>query len=151
MKKDELKDIINFAIENEVEAYEFYRDAAVKADKPELKEIFEELAEEELEHKRFLEEFMAGEVETIELDPGTDYKVAETIDKPKLSVDMTFSDAIALAIKLEQEAMDMYANLAEACVKADQKELFLGLVKMETMHKTRLEEIFVNTAYAEAW
>lgn len=151
MKKDEFKSIIDFAIENEIEAYEFYRDAAEKIKNPQLKDVFKDLAKEEMEHRKFLQDFLVSGVETINLDAGTDYKVSETIDKPVLSVEMDFSDAIALAIKNEEEAMIMYSNLAEACLDDEEKDLFLGLEEMERMHKVRLEKLFLETGYAEVW
>lgn len=151
MRSDEFKEIIDFAIENEIEAYEFYKDAAEKIKNQQLKEVFKDLAKEELEHKKFLQDFLDKGVNEIKLDAGTDYKIAETIDKPVLSIDMDFSDAIALAIKNEEEAMDMYSNLAKACLDEEEKELFLDLVEMERMHKTRLEKIFLETGYAEVW
>ena len=151
MKNDEFKSIIDFAIENEIEAYEFYRDAAEKIENPELKDVFKDLAKEEMEHRKFLQDFLVSEANTINLDAGVDYKVSETIDKPVLSVEMDFSDAIALAIKNEEEAMHMYSSLAEACVDDEEKDLFLGLEEMERMHKTRLEKLFLETGYAEVW
>ena len=151
MDNKDFKEIIDFAVENEVEAYEFYRDAAVKLNDEHLKEVFGDLAKEELEHKRFLEEFASSGIETIKLDDVSDYKIAETLDTPKLSVEMNFVDAISLAIKKEQEAMDMYRNLADACLDKEQKDLFVGLEKMEKMHKARLEDIYIDTAYAEVW
>lgn len=151
MDNKDFKEIIDFAVENEVEAYEFYRDAAVKLNDEHLKEVFGDLAKEELEHKRFLEEFASSGIETIKLNDVSDYKIAETLDTPKLSVEMSFIDAISLAIKKEQEAMDMYRNLADACLDKEQKDLFVGLEKMEKMHKARLEDIYIDTAYAEVW
>ena len=151
MKNDEFRSIIDFAVENEVEAYEFYRDAALKIKDKHLKEVFEDLAKEELEHKRFLTEFLASDVEEIKLDEFKDYKVSETIDKPKLSIEMNFAEAIALAIKNEEEAMFMYSNLAEACLDKSQMDLFLGLMKMEQLHKVKLEKIYLEVAYAEVW
>lgn len=151
MKADTFEKIIDFAINNEVEAYEFYRDAAIKVIDPQLKDVFEDLAKEELEHKQFLKDFAAGGLESIKLDEVSDYKIAETLDKPKLSVDMSFADAISLAIKNEQEAMEMYNKLAAACLDEEHKKLFVELEKMEIMHKTRLEDIYINVAYAEVW
>ena len=151
MKSEDLKKIIDLAVNNEVEAYEFYRDAAMKIEDNHLKEVFEDLAKEELEHKRFLEEFSKSGLDTIKLDEVVDYKVAETLDKPVLSIDMSFTDAISLAIKQEEEAMDMYKNLAEACLDDEEKNLFIGLENMERMHKARLEDIYIDTAYAEVW
>ncbi len=151
MKNNDIKSIIKFAVENEVEAYEFYMGATNKVKDQHLKETFQELAKEELEHKKFLEEFLASDVERIEINGTIDYKIAETIDKPKLTVEMSFSDAIALAIKNEEEAMVMYKNLADICIDEEQKKIFLGLMKMEQMHKAKLEDIYINVAYAEVW
>lgn len=151
MKTNDFISIIQFAIENEVEAYEFYNDASGLVKDPFLKETFENLAKEELEHKKFLSDFLAGDRKEFKLDEFNDYKIAETIDKPRLSVNMNFSDAISLAIKNEQEAMDMYKSLAEANLDPEIKSLFLKLMTMEQMHKARLEEIFVNVAFGEVW
>ena len=151
MKNEELRSIIDFAVENEIEAYEFYRDAAEKVDDDFLKETFQDLASEELEHKKFLQEFLVSEVEEIKLKEFSDYKISETIDKPELSVAMKFSDAIALAIKNEEEAMFMYQSLAEACVEEEHEKLFTGLMDMQQMHKAKLEEIYLNVAYGEVW
>ncbi len=147
----ELVSIIKFAIETEVESYEFYRDAALKVKDETLKETFENLAKEEVEHKEFLENFLKEDVASMEFGEIKDYKIAETIDKPKLSVEMEFSEALALAIKNEQEAMDMYNDLAEAAEDEKNRELFLGLADMEKIHKTKLEEVYVNASYGEVW
>ena len=151
MKNEQLKDIISFAVENEIDAYKFYKNASEKIKDNTLKETFKDLADEELKHKKFLEDFLSSDVNTIELNDFSDYKIAETVDKPALTIDMDFSEAIALAMKKEEEAMDMYKNLADVCKNNEQKELFLGLMKMEQMHKSRLEDIYVNVAYTEVW
>ena len=151
MKNQDLRSIIDFAVENELEAYEFYRDAAEKVEDDFLKETFQDLATDELEHKVFLENFLESDVEEIRLKEFSDYKISETIDKPELTIAMKFADAIALAIKNEEEAMFMYKSLAEACVDVQHEKLFLGLMEMEKMHKAKLEEIYLNVAYAEVW
>ncbi len=151
MKIEELRSIIDFAVENELESYEFYRDAAEKVEDEFLKTTFQDLAAEELEHKSFLEEFLESGVEEIKLKEFSDYKISETIDKPELTVAMKFSDAIALAIKNEEEAMDMYQSLSEVCVDEEQEKIFLGLMEMEKSHKAKLEEIYLNVAYGEVW
>lgn len=151
MKNTELKNIITFAIDNEIEAYEFYDNASKKVTDKALKETFEELAAEELGHRKFLENFLVNDVEAIKLDEVNDYKVSETIDKPALTTEMKFSEAMAFAMKDEEEAMNMYQKLADACLDEKQKELFVGLAKMEQSHKVRLEKIYVNVAYPEVW
>lgn len=151
MKNKELKNIIEFAVEKEFEAYEFYRDAQNKVTSESLRELFKELSEEELDHRDFLKNFLKSNMEEIKLDEFSDFKISETIDKPVLSIEMDFSDAIALAIKNEEEAMNMYKSLAKTCLNEKEKNLFLSLMNMEQMHKARLEEVYVNTAFGEVW
>lgn len=151
MNREELKGIIAFAVENEIDAYEFYRDAAEKIEDATLKETFKDLAKEELEHKRFLEEFLESGTDEINIDESSDYKISETVEKPPLTMDMSFAEALALAMKNEEEAMNMYKQLADACIDQKEKDIFLGLMDMEKMHKTRLEDIYVNAAFVEVW
>ena len=152
MKNNELKEIIEFAVNNEVDSYQFYKDAAGKIADENLRKTFEELADEELKHQKFLEDFLASGVNEIEIDEFNDYKVSESVDTaPQLSIEMNFADAIGLAMKKEEEAMNMYKSLAEVCLDKEKKDLFDGLAKMEQMHKARLEEIYTNASYAEVW
>ncbi len=146
------KEILQMAVGNEVEAYEFYRDAAAKMKDPAMKKTFQELADEESGHKALLEGYLSNEMKDIKFNEESDYKVAETVEAPQtLSTDMAFKDAIALAMKKEQEAMEMYQQFAEASEGAKQRETFLELVKMEKGHKAKLEDIYTNTAFVELW
>jgi len=61
------------------------------------------------------------------------------------------SDAIALAVKNEQEAMDMYTEMANCSTDAEQKKMFQSLAAMERGHKVKLEDTFTNMAFPEAW
>lgn len=151
MTKEEYKKILESAIGNEVEAYEFYKGVSEKATDNNIKWVFGKFAEEEQKHQKLLEGFLAGDLSTIHFDESADYKVAETVDKPKLSLAMKPADAIALAMKNEEEAMNMYAAFATASTDPGQKKMFQELSVMEKGHKTRLEEYYVNAAFAEAW
>lgn len=146
------KEILKMAVGNEVEAYEFYRDAATKMKDPAMKKTFQELAEEEAGHKTLLEGYLYDEMKDLKFNEEKDYKVAETIEAPQaLSTDMAFKDAIALAMKKEQEAMEMYQQFADASIGAKQKETFLELANMEKGHKVRLENIYTDIAFTEVW
>jgi rubrerythrin len=146
------KEILKMAVGNEVEAYEFYRDAAAKMKDPAMKKTFQELADEESGHKVLLEGYLSNEMKDMKFSEEKDYKVAETVEAPQaLSTDMAFKDAIALAMKKEQEAMEMYRLFADASEEAKQKETFLELAKMEKGHKVRLEGIYTDIAFIEAW
>ena len=146
------KEILKMAVGNEVESFEFYRDAAAKMKDPAMKKTFQELADEESGHKVLLEGFLSNEMKDMKFSDEKDYKVAETVEAPQtLSTDMAFKDAIALAMKKEQEAMEMYQQFADASEEAKQKETFLELAKMEKGHKVRLEGIYTDMAFIEVW
>ncbi|MDD3391298.1 MAG: ferritin family protein [Eubacteriales bacterium] len=145
------KDILKMAVQNEIEAYGFYKDAACKIKDPALKDTFEELSGEEQKHKLLLEGYLANYGQQMKFKPEADYKVAESVEAQPLTTDMAFKDAIAIAMKKEQEAMDMYRRFAEDSETAEQKHTFMELAKMEQGHKVRLEEIYVNAAFVEVW
>ncbi|HPD51657.1 MAG TPA: ferritin family protein, partial [Methanoculleus sp.] len=69
----------------------------------------------------------------------------------ELSVDMKPLDGLLLAIKKELQAAQMYSRLARASADAEQKMVFEQLANMEKGHKARLEDIYTNMAYPEAW
>lgn len=150
MTTDQYTDILKMAIQNEMEAYAFYKSAADLVRHSALKKTFADLAREELKHKVLLEGYVGGETE-LRFDEAKDYKVSQTIESPILSTEMKFTEAIALAMKKEEEAMKMYAVFAEASTDEKQKKMFMELSKMESGHKRGLEEIYVNTAFVEAW
>lgn len=150
MKAEDYRNVISFAVDNEIEAYEFYDGVCQKTSDPNLKAIFKELADEEKKHRSFLEGLLSRPG-GFHFDEAKDYKISETVDKPKLSLSMKPSDAIALAMKNEEEAMQMYSALAEASGNAEQKKMFESLSKMEQGHKVKLENIYTNMAFPEVW
>ena len=80
-----------------------------------------------------------------------DFHVAETVEQPVLSIDMKPADAIALAMKKEQAAMEHYTRLAQACTDSEQQRIFTELAAMEREHKARMESAFVDIGYPEVW
>ena len=151
MKLDQYKEIIQFAIAGEIEAQEFYKAAANKINDSHLKEMFEKFAKDEKGHEKILKGILSKDTINQYFDESTDYKIAETVDKPKLSTDMKPADAIALAMKNEEEAMKQYTDLAEACLDPGQKKVFLDLAAMERGHKLKMEKAFVDIGYTELW
>jgi rubrerythrin len=150
MTSEEYRKILTMAIANEIAAHDFYKSICEKVKDNNLRSIFEELAEDELRHKIFLEGFLTG-AKPFHFAEVMDYEVAKTIEKPKASIDMKPYDAIGLAMKEEEEAMQMYQALANSSTSPDQKEMFLTLARMERSHKVKLEELYTTMAYPEVW
>jgi rubrerythrin len=151
MTLEEYNKIISDAINNEEEAYLFYRDVAQKAKDKNISCIFEGFAKDELSHKVLLKDFLSGSVKSLQFDTTADYKVAESVDKPKLSIGMKPADAIALAMKNEEEAMSMYKEFANLSTDVEQRKVFVNLANMEQGHKAKLEDLYVSIAFTEVW
>ncbi len=151
MSSEVFKKILGMAIENEIEAAEFYQGVYDQTGDASLKSIFGELAQEERKHREMLEGFLKNEGQRMRFKAGADYNVASTIEMPRLSMEMKPVEAIALAVKKEEDAMLMYQEFANASDDAEQKEIFENLVRMEKSHKINLEELYTNMAFPEVW
>lgn len=151
MKPEQFKVIISDAIDGEIEAYEFYRSVSEKVQDPALRRVFSELAVEEKGHREFLSSIIEQGSKALQVDDTQDYKIAETLDVPSLRLDMRPTDGIALAIRKELDAMQMYTQLARVSSDSEQKRMFVELAKMEKSHKTRLEDIYTSMAFPEVW
>lgn len=138
VKSDE--EILQFAISREVEANKFYLALADRVKDEQIRKVFEDLAEEELEHKAKLElEVMkTGKVlpvpEKVNI-PEHDYIVSD--DQSLL--DMDYKDILMLGMEKEEASFRTYVNLVAQAKDVECSELLLALAEEEVKHKIRFE------------
>jgi rubrerythrin len=149
--QDTYQQILDDAIKSEKEAYAFYLAVAEKTQNSFLKELFLSFSEEERKHRQILQNLKDHPSKMPHFSDVPDYHVAETLETPELTLDMKPVDAIALAMKKEQMAMEHYAQLADACTDPDQRAVFSELATMEREHKHKMEAAFVDIGYPEVW
>lgn len=134
-----IDDIIDFAIKEEQGAVDFYTDLAGKMDKPWMKEVFLEFAEEEKGHK---EKLLAAKerkeiLATVEKVP--DLKIADYLVEVEPDKEMDYQHALVLAMQKEKSAFKLYTNLAQRSTDSNLKNMFLALAQEEAKHKLRFE------------
>lgn len=151
MRLEDFRRIISQAIEGEIEAYTYYRTVSEKVGSSALKNIFNELAGDEKQHRAFLEGIIAKGPESLHVEESQDYKIADTLEMPPLSIDLKPVDGITLAIRKELDAMQRYTQLSQVAGDPEEKKTFLELAKMEKGHKARLEDIYTTMAFPEVW
>ena len=152
MNSKELDQIFASAIEREIEAHEFYLAVSEKVVNPYVKKVFAELAQEELGHKELLTQCKNDPTLLTKIEiPPKDYKIAEATDLPKFDIGMKPADAIALAMKKEEEAVRFYRGMAAGSRDEEIKKQFDSLAAMELTHKSRLENIYVDIGYPEVF
>jgi rubrerythrin len=137
---ESVDEILDFAIGNEEEANRFYLDLAAKMDVPAMKEVLEDFAREERGHKAKLEavkrgqySFGAGAAQVQDLGLA-DYLVAQ-----EPTADMSYTEALILAMKKEKAAYKLYLDLAAVAEAEELTNLFLALAGEEAKHKLRFE------------
>ncbi|MEI6122698.1 MAG: ferritin family protein [Bacteroidota bacterium] len=134
-----IDDILDFSINNEQEAVDFYTKLANQAKSEAIKKVFTEFAGEEMGHKAKLIDIklkgsFGGATEKV-----IDLKIADYIVKTQATPDMSYQDALILAMHREKSAFKLYTALAERAPNADLKKLFLVLAQEESKHKLRFE------------
>lgn len=136
---ESVNDILDFAIENEQKAVDFYNYLATSARNDEIRKTFEQFAREEMGHKaKLLVIKEQGSINFSKADVA-DLKIADYIVRSESETEITYEQALVLAMKREKAAFKLYLKLSEKAPTADTKSLFLALAQEESRHKLRFE------------
>jgi rubrerythrin len=132
-------EILDFAIENEIEAHKFYTNLAAKMNDPTMKQVFLDFAEEEKNHRKLLEDAKAGKSVKIGGENIADLKIAEYTVAVKPTPNMSYKDALVLAMQKEKKSFGLYDRLAHLIENEEATKLFASLAQQEAKHKLRFE------------
>lgn len=132
-------DILDFAIQLEQDAVDFYKELAANSLTPDMKQVFEQFAREEIGHKARLTEVRDKELYELKKEEVGDMKISDYLVSVKPSPGMSYSDALVLAMKREKAAFRLYMELSDRAPDMEMKDLFLSLAIEESKHKLRFE------------
>lgn len=135
-------DVVNFAIRKEELAKEFYEKCAEKAKNPGIKEFFLEMAEEEKKHRELLKGLDPAGLESFTLDKVEDLKISDYLMDVPFRDDMTYQEALTLAMKKEEKAYAFYSAWKEKCMHEKTAKVFERLAQEEIKHKRKIEELY---------
>ena len=135
----EIKEIINFAIKKEIEAYDLYSGIAKSSNSPAVKKLLEEIANDELGHKKALEDLSrAEEILNFDLEKVQDLKLSDHLQA-----------TLVFAMKEEKGAYELYMRMAKAAESEKNKSVFQKLAQMELIHKNKLEALYDDMFYTD--
>jgi rubrerythrin len=134
-----IDEILDFAIQSEQDAVDFYSKLARKAKTKDMEDIFEDFAQEEVKHKARLLDIKAKGSFEVSDEKVADLQIADYTTKVQPSDDMSYQDALVLAMQKEKAAFKLYSNLAERAPNDEMKALFQSLAMEESKHKLRFE------------
>ncbi|GEM_PF-36475 len=147
-----IDEILDFAIKVEEDSYSFYKFWEEKVERPHMKKVFASFANEELKHKKKIQEIKEGKklklTETGERRI-PDLKIGDYLVDVRPSKAMDFQDALIVAMKREKAAFEFYEALEEMAESPEMKEIFRFLAEEEAKHKLKLESIYDEYIYTE--
>ncbi len=133
-------EVLEFAIAREVDASELYMELAGEVRNPLTRVLFENLAEEELEHKGKLElelmkEGIVAKTEGMiaRIEPGDYFMDGE------IQGDMELKDALLLCVEKERRSFRFYARMAGIMTDETMIETLISLAEEEARHMVRFE------------
>ena len=137
-------EILDYAIDQEQQAADFYATFAARAEKAGMKKMLLEFAEEEKRHKERLLAVKTGERRLTPEKEVLDLKVSDYFVEVDVSENISYQDALIIAMKRERAAFKLYSDMAEKVPESDLKQVLVGLAKEEAKHK-----LFFETEYEE--
>ncbi len=141
--------VLDFAIEKEVEARDFYLEWGSKLESEQLRELFSGFAAVEQGHRERLEALKTGGSFVAALGGVTNLKIVDYLVDISPTPDMDYQECLIVAMRREKASMELYGDLAALSPDDATRSLFQSLAKEEAGHKLRLESEYERDIYRE--
>jgi len=147
LKTEEMDmDILDKAIEFEYKGHEFFKEKAAQAKTPAVKQILENLAQDEIEHAKFLEGLKSGETRTF--NPSTSMRNIKSILEESKVNEINFLEdepdvleVLNAALELEARAANLYSKEALATQDPEIQDLLKQLEFEENSHHALIQNL----------
>ena len=149
MTMEKFNDILNYAIERENEAAEFYRYMQDIVKFENQKELLKEYELMEESHARALKTISESSIEEISISQVENLKISDYVVEKQPSPDMTYQDIVIIAMKREEAANRLYSQMAQSISEPKIKKLFEKLAEEELKHKLHFEKIYDEEFFGE--
>jgi len=146
-----VNDVLEKAIQKEVESQHLYTDLSQKMSDQAAKDAFISLLREEQRHQSILEQYQRGEIKGGVLNSGqaVDYKITEHLDQPEVTLGMELKDVFLLAANREKASHEFYLSLAEVHPPGQARKLLEELALQELKHKQKVEFLYTEVAFPQ--
>jgi len=146
-----IRNILAMAIDKEIESQRLYRDLSQKMMDAATKDVFLHLYQEEQGHENLLRKYLRGELTegALRQEQALDYKIAEHLDQPEISLDMKLKDVFLLAANREKSSHEFYLSLAAVHPLGRTKSLLEELASQELEHKQKVEFLYTEVAFPQ--
>lgn len=151
MEEKERLNALEVALNNEMREREFYLKQAKRTENPLGKKMFEQIADDELEHYERLKELHQTWIKKERWPETVPLKIKNTVVKDilveflknpegKIKGDSDDLEAVRIALDFESKGAKLYADLRDASSNPQEKAFFDLLSKMEQEHYLSLKD-----------
>ena len=139
-----IEDIIEFALEKEKSAVEFYDELSKRESVSGAKETFVNFSKEEQKHVTLLENYLKDKnsLNQYKFKKITDLKISDYIVDVEYEKGMSYPDHLRLAMKREEKSYKLYNELADITKDQEHFKVFQVLSQEELKHKNIIETIY---------
>jgi len=141
MKEINIKDALQIAINEEIKAYQLYKNTSEKVSDPGTKKMLLELADQEMGHRELLESIINNQKYEVlgQHIPQNSPGITEFLITSELHKHASPQDAMVFAMKEEEKAFRFYSDLKKHYVGTELEKIFTRLAAEEQGHKRKLE------------
>jgi rubrerythrin len=142
MDEKKFQEVIQFAIQREIESMGFYDKASKIVKHSGTRDLFLDFMKQEEGHKKRLEEVQAGKVGLEKIEKIPNLKISDYMIEAELKSDISYGDILRIAMKREERSVKLYTDLNEKNQNENLRNLFTFLIQEEGKHKYYIEKLY---------
>jgi rubrerythrin len=142
MDEKKFQEIIQFAIQREIESMGFYNKASKLVKHSGTRDLFLDFVKQEEGHKKKLEEVQSGKIVLGKIEKIPNLKIGDYMVDAELNPNISYADILRIAMKREEHSVRLYSDLNEKNEEESLKKLFTFLMQEESKHKYAIEKIY---------
>jgi rubrerythrin len=142
MDEKKFQEIVEFALQKEIEAVDFYTRASGVVKHSGTKALFLDFAKQEEGHKRLLENLSLEKVVHATIEKIPNLKISDYLVDTDFRPDISYADILRIAMKREEHSIKLYNDLKPLNGDEVLNKTFNFLIQEETKHKYALEKIY---------
>jgi rubrerythrin len=142
MEEKKLMEIIQFAIQREIESVDFYGKASKMVKHSGTKDLFLDFKKQEEGHKAKLERVLAGKIQLGKIEKIPNLMISDYLVDGELKPEISYAEILRIAMKREERSVRLYTDLNQKNENENLKNLFTFLIQEESKHKYAIEKIY---------
>jgi rubrerythrin len=142
MHQKKFEEIIQFAIQREIESMDFYDRASKLVKHSGTRDLFMDFMKQEEGHKKKLEAARVGKIELGKIEKIPNLKISDYMVEAELKPEISYAEILRIAMKREERSVKLYTDLNEKNRDETFRNLFTFLIQEESKHKYSIEKLY---------